>query len=160
MNMTGKLLTQTATGFAASPQTAVVVKSIARELALDEGQVDHVITTGIPRMVIVTADNPEIVDLLFKESRNEQRSKVKDRKMAVLEFFSIFGADGRAMNEAIAADTGAQYADVNGVMALFLPTFVDAIEEEAVKDPLALRTLFRVEAQEIQAQDPGMAQTA
>ena len=61
------------------------------------------------------------------------------------------------MNEAIAEEAGLTYGDVNVVMALFLPTYVDAIEEENPQSEEDLAEMFRADTDHARSESPGFA---
>jgi hypothetical protein len=151
MVILSKMLQKTPSGYGITPVTAKAVKSIDYDLGLKKDKINSILATGIPMMVVVAADDAQISDLLFEESRKKDRSKTKHRKYARKDYFSIFGKKGHTINRAVIAETDAKEGDINDVMALFLPTFVDVIEEENPLDGEALAELFRTDAEEIRS---------
>ena len=138
-------------GYEITPVTAKAVKIIDYDVRLKKDQISSILVTGIPMMIVVAADDAQISDLLFEESRKKDRSKAKHRKFARKDYFNIFGKAGHTINRAVIAETEAKEGDINDVMALFLPTFVDVIEEENPLDVEALTELFRTDAEEIRS---------
>jgi hypothetical protein len=158
MKIIDKMLEQTEAGFLISPETAVVVNEISDVLGFKDTKVNSVLVLGVPMMTAIAADDPEITGLLYKESKKNDRVKKPHRKFATKDFFAIFGGKGRSMNEAIAEEAGLTYGDVNVVMALFLPTYVDAIEEENPHSEEALSEMFRADADQAKSDSPGFAE--
>lgn len=156
MSFMGKMMKKTATGFVVSAATSVAVSSISNMLGLSDSKVGKILSVGIPMMTIVAADDPKVTDLLFKESKKKGRDKKKSKKEAEKGFFDIFGDKGHKMNKAIAEESGATEEEVDGVMSLFLPTFVDAIAEEEPQDEKALGKMFKKEEEEIKKSSPSL----
>ena len=108
----------------------------------------HVAGADGQMMVSIAADDTQITGRLFEESKKKDRSKTKHREYAVRDFLTIFGDKAPTMSEYITAETGASKGDIYNVMGLFLPIFLDAIEEENPQDDKALAELFRADADE------------
>jgi hypothetical protein len=105
-------------------------------------------------MIIVAADDTQITALLYEESQKKDRSKAKHREYAVRDFLTTFGDKAPIMSQAITTETRANKADIYNVLGLFLPTFVDVIEETVIEETgpqndQELAQLFRAEAGEI-----------
>ena len=157
MEFLSKMLQKTPSGYDITPETAEAAHTISDVLGIKEEKVDSVLLAGIPMMTAVAAADPQITDRLFLESKKQNRSKAKHRKYAVKDYFTMFGDKGRPMTQAIAAETGASEGDVNGVLALYMPTFVDAIEEENPPDDETLADLFHADAEEARSENPAFA---
>lgn len=161
MSFLGKMITNTAKGFVVSSATALAVSSISNVLGLNDSKVGKILSVGIPMMTFMAADDPQITDLLFKESKKKDRKKTKNKKEAESNYFSIFGKDkAEKMNKAIAEETGTTEEEVNGVMSMFTPYFVDAIAEEDPKDAGALHKLFKDDTEEAKKKSPSLAKMA
>jgi hypothetical protein len=160
MKIIDKMLVQTETGFQIAPETAGVVKEISEVLGFKDTKVSSVVVLGVPMMTSVAADDPEITGLLYEESKKKNRVKKPHRKFATKDFFTIFGEKGRSMNEVIAGEAGVNYGEVNVVMALFLPTYVNAIEEENPQGKEELAEIFRADADQAKSDSPGLANLA
>jgi Bacterial protein of unknown function (DUF937) len=160
MSIMGNMIKKTAKGFVFSTMTAIAVSSISKVLGLDDSLIGKVLSVGIPMMTFLAADDPKISDLLFKDSKKKGRKKDKGRKDAEKDFFNIFGDKGHKMNKEIAKETGATEDEVNGIMSLFLPTFVDAIEEEDPQDAKGLGKLFKSDEEEVKKSSPSLAKMA
>lgn len=156
MGLMKKMIVKSAKGFVLSSATALAVKSISNALGLSDSLVGKILFAGIPMMTFLAADDPKITDLLFKESKKKDRKKKKSRKEAEDDFFNIFGDKGHRMNKAITEETGATEEEVNGVMGLFMPAFIDAIAEEEPEDSKALGNLFREDVDEVKKQGPSL----
>jgi hypothetical protein len=113
--------------------------------------ITDILVAGIPMLILAADDDDQINGLLMQESRKTDRSKTKHSKWARKEYFAIFGEKGRTIAQAVKAETGAREEQVNSVMALFLPTFVDVIEEENPPDEEVLADIFHEEAEEIRS---------
>ena len=157
MEFLNKMLQKTPSGYDINPETAKAAHTIADVLGIKEEKVDSVLLAGIPMMTAVAAADPLITDRLFLESKKQGRQKAKHRKYAVKDYFAMFGDKGRPMTQAVAAETGASEGDVNGVLALYLPTFVDAIEAENPPNDEALADLFHADAEEATSESPAFA---
>ena len=157
MKIIDKMLEQTEAGFLIAPEPAGVVNEISEVLGFKDTKVSSVVVLGVPMMTSIAADDPEITGLLYQESKKKNRVKKPHRKFATKDFFTIFGEKGRSMNEAIAGEAGVNYGDVNVVMALFLPTYVDAIEEENPQSEEELAEMFRADADQVKSDSPGFA---
>lgn len=159
MSIINKMIKKTATGFVVSAATAVAVNTISNVLNLSESKVGKILAVGLPMMTFLLADDPKISDLFFKESKKKGRDK-KNKKEAEDEFFKIFGDKGKKMNKAIAKETGATEEEVNGVMSLFLPSFMDAVDEEGPEDAGALNKMFKSATEQITVEMPSVAKMA
>ncbi len=157
MSLMGRMMKKTAKGFVVTSATAVAVNSMKKILPLPDAMFDGILGVGIPMMMFIAADDPQITDLLFKESKKKNRKQPKNQKEAEDEFFNIFGDKGHAMNKAIAEETGASEDDVNGVMGLFMPSFIDAVAEEEPEDANALGKMFGKESKEAKKSSPSLA---
>lgn len=162
MSFLSKMITKTATGFVVSSATALAVSSISKTLGLNDSLVGKILAVGIPMMTFSAAKDPTVADLLFKESKKKDRKKKKkSKKEAENDYFSLFGKDkAKKMNKAIAKEAGATEDEVNDVMSLFTPLFVDAIAEEEPEDVSVLQTLFKREEEEVERHSPSLAQMA
>jgi hypothetical protein len=160
-NFLGKMIKKTATGFVVSSATALAVSSISKALHLDDSKVGKILAVGIPMMTFLAADDPKVSDLLFKESKKKDRKKDKSKKEAEADYFHLFGKDkAQKMNKAIAEETGTTEDEVNGVMSLFTPFFVDAVAEEDPEDAGALGKLFKSESEDAKKHSPSLAKMA
>ena len=146
MEFISKMLQTTPSGYVVSPRTAAAIKTIDYDLRLKEKKITDILVAGIPIMVSVAADDVQITGRLFEESKKKDRSKTKHREYAVRDFLTIFGEEAPTMSEVITAETGASKGDIYNVLGLFLPTFLDAVEEENLQDDTALAELFRADA--------------
>ncbi len=160
MGIMGKMMKKTATGFVITAATSVAVSSISNVLGLSDSKVGKILSVGIPMMGLLAADDPKITDALFKESKKKNRKKDKNKDEAEKDFFNIFGDKGKKMNKEIAEETGATEEEVNGVMSLFMPSFIDAIAEEDPKDEKALGKLFKDDTEEAKKSSPSFAKMA
>jgi len=160
MQFISKMLQKTPSGYIVTPGTAKTVHSINYVLGLKEEKVSSILVAGIPMMTAVAADDPQITGRLFLESKKTDRSKTKKIQYAVKDYFTLFGDKGRPLTQTVAAQTGAREGDVNNVMGLFLPIFVDAIEEEHPRDEEALGELFRADVDEAKSDSPTFADMA
>lgn len=156
MSILGNMVKNTAKGFIISSATAVAVSGISHMLGLSDSKIARILAVGIPMMTWVASDDPKITDLLFKESKKKDRKKDKSRKEAEEDFFSIFGEKGHTMNKLIAEEADATEEEVNGVMSLFMPTFLDGIAAEEPKDSGALGKMFGKEAEEAKKKSPSL----
>ncbi len=156
MSFLGNMLKKTAKGFAVSAATAVAVSSISKLLGLSDSKVGQILSVGIPMMTIVASEDKGITDLLFKESKKKKKGGKKDKKEAEENYFNIFGDKGKKMNKEIAKETGSTEKEVNGVMSLFMPTFVDGIAEEEPEDAGALGKIFKAGEEEVKKQSPSL----
>ena len=157
MSMMSKMLTKTATTFIVSSATAIAVSSISHMLHLDDSKVGKILGVGIPMMTFLAADDPKVTDLLFKESKKKDRKKDKSQKEAESDYFRLFGKDNAAkMNKGIAEETGATEDEVNGVMSLFTPFFVDAVAEEEPADAGALGMMFKKDEEDVKKHSPSL----
>ncbi|MEA3335171.1 MAG: DUF937 domain-containing protein [Chloroflexota bacterium] len=154
MGIMGKMMKKTATGFVVSSATALAVSSISNVLGLSDSKVGSILAVGVPMMAFIAADDPQITDLLFKDSKKKKSKKEKSRKESEDDFFNIFGDKGHKMNKEIAKETGATEEEVNGVMSLFMPTFVGAIAEEDPEDSKALGRMFKEDSEETKRESP------
>ena len=152
MEFMSKMLQMTPSGYVVTPRTTAAIKTIDYDLRLKEKKITDILVAGIPMMVSIAADDVQITGRLFEESKKKDRSKTKHREYAVRDFLAIFGEKAPTMSEAITAETGANKGDIYNVMGLFLPTFVDAIEEEKPQDDTALAELFRADADEAESE--------
>lgn len=157
MGILGNMVKKGAKGYIVSTATALTVSAIGKVLGMADGPVAKILAVGIPVMMWVASDDPKITDLLFKESKKKGRKKDKGRKEAEKDFFNIFGDKGHKMNKAIAKATDTTEEEVDGVMSLFLGTFVDAIAEEEPEDSKALGRMFRKETDEFKDKSPSFA---
>lgn len=134
--------------------------TIAKMLHLDDTLVGKVLTTGATMMTFLAADDPSVSDLLFKDAQKRKKNKkhgiFSKPEEAENHFFSIFGDRGRAMNKAIAEETGATEKQVNSIMGLFLPTFEDALLEEDIADEKGMQGFFKKEKTDAK-KDPSLA---
>lgn len=160
MDFLCKLLQKTDDGFEISPATAVAAADIKFVLGLKPEKVNKILVAGIPMMAAVAADDEHVAQRLYNESNNPQRSRTKHRKYAVKDYFMIFGDKGRPLTQAVAGQTGASEGDVNNVLGLFLPTFIDAIEEEHPQGEAALAGVFRADAAEARRDMPAVEEMA
>jgi len=161
MSFLGKMVKKTATGFVVSAATAVAVNTISNVLGLSDSKVGKILAVGIPMMTVLTAEDPKVTDLIFKDSKKKDRKKNKSKKEAESDYFRLFGKDkAQKMNKAIAKETGTTEDEVNGVMSLFTPFFVDAVAEEEPEDANALGKLFKQEEEEVKKQSPSLAKMA
>lgn len=156
MSFLGKMVKNTAKGFVVTTATAAAVSGISHMLKMSDSKVLNILGVGIPMMTLLAADDPSISDLLFKDSKKKKSSKKKSKKESEDHFFSIFGEKGRQMNKAIAEETGSTEEEVNGVMSLFLPSFVGTIGEEEPEDAGALNKMFKKEAKEVEKKSPSL----
>lgn len=155
MSVLGNIIKKTATGFLVSTATALAVKGISSTLKMSDSKVAQILGFGIPMMMWVASDDLGISDHLFKNSKKKGKKK-KSKREAEDDFFRTFGEKGRAINKAIAEQTGSAEEEVNGVMSQFLPTFENAIAEEDPEDAGALSGMFRKEADDIKKKSPSL----
>jgi hypothetical protein len=148
MEFISKMLQMTSSGYVVTPRTTEAIKTIDYNLRLKEKKITDILVAGIPMMVSVAADDTQISGRLFEESKKKDRSKTQHREYAVRDFLTVFGEKAPTMSEYITAETGASKGDIYNVMGLFLPIFLDAIEEENPQDDKALAELFRADADE------------
>jgi hypothetical protein len=160
VNTATDMAVNTAKNFAVTTATTVAVKSIGNILGMPDVMVNSILAVGVPMMIMAGGEDPSITDRLFGQSKKKDRKKDKGRKEAEGDFFNIFGDKGHAMNKAIAEETGATEDQVNGVMGLFLPTFVDGIAEEEPEDAGALNKMFKQESEEVKKSSPSLARMA
>lgn len=157
MSFIGKMLKKTATGFVVSAATAVAVRTISNVLGLSDSLIGKILSVGIPMMTVFAAEDPKVTDLLFKESKKKNRQKKKNKKEAEDDYFRLFGRDNaKKMNKAIAKESGATEDEVDGVMSLFTPFFVDAIADEEPEDAGMLGKLFKKESDDVKKQRPSL----
>lgn len=156
MSILGNMVKNTAKGFVISSATAVAVSGISHMLGLSDSKIARVLSVGVPMMAWVASDDPSITDLLFKESKKKDSRKNKDRKEAEDDFFNIFGDKGHTMNKLIAEEADATEEEVNGIMSLFMPTFLDGIAAEEPKDSGSLNKMFKKETEAAKKQSPSL----
>lgn len=145
MEFVSKMLEKTPSGYVITPQTSEAVKTIKYDLGMKENKITNILLVGIPKMILFAADDTQITGRLFEESQKKDRNKTKHREYAVRDFLTIFGDKAPTMSQAITAKMGAGKADIYNVLGLFLPTFVDVIEEENPQNDEELADLFRAE---------------
>lgn len=153
MSLLGKMMKKTATGFVISSATAVAVKGISNALGLSDSKVGKILAVGIPMMTVIAADDKKITDNLFKASKKKDR----DDKNG---FFDIFGDKGHKMSKAIAEEAGATEDEVNGVMNMFMPIFLDGIAEEEPEDAEGLGKMLKKDSEDVQKKSPSLAKMA
>ncbi|MFL7868413.1 MAG: hypothetical protein AB8I58_06265 [Anaerolineales bacterium] len=159
MQFISRMLQKTSSGYTITQGMAETIYSINYVLGLKEENVSRILVAGIPMMTAVAADDPQIAERLFSESKKKDRSKTKKLQYAVKDYFTLFGDRGLPLTKTVAAQTGDQVGDVNNVMGLFLPIFVDAIEEEHPRDEEELAQLFREDMEEVKSDSPVFADT-
>jgi hypothetical protein len=159
MGLISKFLVKKGKSLALSAATAVTINAISNILGLNDSKIVKILSVGIPMMTFMLSDDPDITDLLFKESKKKDRKKKKSKKEAEKDYFNMFGEKGKKMNKAIAEEADATEEEVNGVMSLFMPSFVDAIEEEDPEDSKALGKMFKKESDEMK-KEPSLARMA
>ena len=103
-------------------KTSVVsatVALISNFLNLSETKVGKILGFAIPMITFITADDPQISDLLFKNSKKKKKKDGPfDLKAAEKEFFDVFGDKGHAMSKFIAKETDSTEEEVNGVLGM------------------------------------------
>ena len=160
VNTMTDMAVDTAKSFATTTMTTVAVKSIGNILGVPDVMVNSILAVGIPMMMFAGADDPTISDKIFGESKKKDKKKDKGRKEAEDDFFNIFGDKGHAMNKAIAEETGATEDEVNGVMGLFMPTFLQGVSEEEPESAGALNNMFNESKKEVEKQSPSLTKMA
>jgi len=155
MSFLGKMVKNTAKGFVVTAATAAAVSGISHVLKMSDSKVLNILGVGIPMMTFLAAGDPSISNLLFDDSK--KKDKKKSQKESEDDFFNIFGDKGRAMNKEIAKETGSTEEEVNGVMGLFMPTFIDDIAAEEPQDGAALNKMFKQETEDAKKQSPSFA---
>lgn len=153
MSMLGKMVKNTAKGFVISSATAVAVKGISNALGLTDSKVGRILAVGIPMMTVVAADDKKITDNIFHASKKKDR----DEKNG---FFSIFGNKASKMSKAIAKEADATEEEVNGVMNMFMPKFLDGIAEEEPEDAEGLGKLLKKDSEKVHKESPSLAKMA
>jgi hypothetical protein len=146
-----------AKAYVVSTATALTVSAIGKVLGMADGPVAKILAVGIPVMMWVASDDPKITDLLFKESRKKDRKKDKGVREAKEDYLDIFGDKGHKMDKAIAKATDTIEEEVDGVMSLFLDTFIGAIAREEPEDAKALGQMFKKETDEYKEKNPSFA---
>jgi hypothetical protein len=163
-NFLVKTMTNVVVDKAADAAKAAVVgvttTMIARMLGLDDSLVGRVLMVGVPTLIFAGSQDEGIASRLFSSSKKKDKKKDKSRKEAEDDYFNIFGAAGHMMNKAIAGETGATEEEVDGIMSLFLPDFLTAIDEEDAEDAGALQKLFGKEADDAKKNSPSFARMA
>lgn len=148
-----------------SSVVAATTALISNVLNLSETKVGKILGIAIPMITFFTADDPQISDLIFKDSKKKkkQRDEKKDGfltpKEAEKEFFDIFGDKGHAMSKFIAKETDSTEEEVNGVLGMTLSVmeagFGRVIEEDAV-DEKGFNKLLKGEVEEQEKRDPSL----
>lgn len=141
---------------------AATTSLIANTLNLSETKVGKILGFAIPMITFVTADDPKISDLLFKDSKKKNKKK-KDGlfspKEAEKEFFDVFGDKGHKMSKLIAKETDSTEEEVNGVLGMTMSVMEAglgrAIEEDDV-DEKGFNKWFKDEAEEEKKKNPSL----
>jgi hypothetical protein len=148
---------------------AATTALISNVLNLSETKVGKILGIAIPMITFFTADDPQITDLIFKDSKKKKKQR-KDKKGGFLtpkaaeeNFFNIFGDKGHAMSKLIAKETDSTEEEVNGVLGMTLAVmeagFGRVIEEEEV-DEKGFQKLIKDEAEEQKKKKPSLFKMA
>ena len=161
----GKLMKRVVRSSVVAATTAL----ISNVLNLSDTKVGKILGFAIPMITFFTADDPQISDLIFKDSkkRKKQRSEKKGGfltpKEAEKAFFDIFGDKGHAMSKFIAKETDSTEEEVNGVLGMTLSVmeagFGRVIEEDDM-DEEAFNQRVKDEAKEQEEKNPSLFKRA
>jgi hypothetical protein len=140
---------------------AATTSLIANVLNLNETKVGKILGFAIPMITFVTADDPKISDLFFKDAKKKKKKKDGpfNKKEAEKGFFDIFGEKGHKMSKFIAKETDSTEEEVNGVLGMTMAVMErglgQAIEEEDV-DEKGFNKWFKDEAEEKKKKKPSL----
>jgi hypothetical protein len=138
---------------------AATTSLIANVLNLSETKVGKILGFAIPMITFITADDPKVSDLLFKNSKKKKKDGPFSRKESEKEFFNIFGDKGHKMSKFIAKETDSTEEEVNGVLGMTLNVMErslgKAIEEDEV-DEKGFNTWFKDEAEDQKKKKPSL----
>ena len=149
---------------------AATTSLIANVLNLEETKVGKIIGFAIPMITFVTADDPSISSMLFKDSKKKNKKRKDSKKKGLFskeesekEFFDVFGEKGKKMSKFIAKETDTTEEEVNGVLGMTMSVMeygLGRVIEEDDVDEKGFNNLFKAEAEEQKKKSPSLFKMA